>query len=356
MKLNEILAGIKPVDKEMHKLAVERTSQLIMPPRAMGRLNTISEQVSAIQGTLKPVVDKRCVFVMAGDHGIVEEGVSAFPQEVTIHMIGAFVAGLATINALARHAHTRVVVADIGTKAGIAEAELKGDNRFVVRNIAKGTENFAKGPAMTREQAMQAIEAGFAIASEEIQKHNLNLIATGDMGIGNTTPSTAIGMVYTGLTVDQMTGRGSGINDESYTVKKNAIMKGLEVNSPDKADAVDVLAKVGGYEIGAIAGVILAGAYHGVTVMVDGIISTAGALIAYGLSPESKEYMIAGHCSEEPGHVKMLEYIGIQPVLNLGMRLGEGTGAVVAMNVVDAAASIMREVATFAEAGVAEAL
>lgn len=353
MTLQEIISGIKPTDKEIFNKAKERTANLIMPFRALGRLNDVGEQMCAIQGTMKPSTDKRMVFVMAGDHGIVEEKVAAYPQEVTGQMMGAFLAGLATINVLSRQAKCKVLVADIGSVSDVNAVPSTPDSFFITdKKVKKGTNNFTKGPAMSRDEAVASILAGFTIADEMIKKEKLNLIATGDMGIGNTTPSSAIGVVYTGLSVEAMTGYGAGINQEAFDRKVSVIKKGLELNKPDKNDAVDVLSKVGGLEIGAIAGVILAGAYNGVAVMIDGIISTAGALIAHGLCPLCSEYMISGHKSVEQGHIKMLECLGVEPLVDLGMRLGEGTGAVMAMHSVEAGVRVITEMSTFEEAGI----
>ncbi|WP_303851397.1 nicotinate-nucleotide--dimethylbenzimidazole phosphoribosyltransferase [Seleniivibrio woodruffii] len=352
MNLAEIIAGIKPTDREIFKQAQDRTANLIMPPRALGRLNDIGEKICAIQCTMKPKVDKRMVFVMAGDHGIVEERVAAFPQEVTGQMMGAFVAGLASINILSKQAKSKVLVADIGAVCDVNAVPADPDNTFIIKKVRRGTANFSKGAAMTREEAEASVMAGFEIADEMIKKHGLNLIATGDMGIGNTTPSSAIGAVFTGETAEVMTGFGSGIDNEALNRKIDVIKRGIELNKPDKSDALDVLSKVGGLEIGAIAGVILAGAYHKIPVMIDGIISAAGALIAFGLSPVSVEYMISGHKSVEPGQIKMLQYMGLEPLVDLGLRLGEGTGAVMAMHSVEAGVRVITEIATFAEAGV----
>jgi len=353
MKLKEIIAAVEPTDKDTFAKAQERTAHLIMPTRALGRLNDIGEKLCAIQRTMKPTVDKRMVFVMAGDHGIVEEKVAAYPQEVTGQMLGAFIAGLASINVLSKQANSKVLVADIGAACDVNATPADPDSFYVVRKVRKGTANFTKGPAMTREEAEKAIMAGFEIADEKIKEFGLNMIATGDMGIGNTTPSSAIGSVYTGVPVEAMTGYGTGIDQEGFKRKVSVIKKGIEVNKPDKADALDVLSKVGGLEIGAIAGVILAGAYHKIPVLIDGIISTAGALIAYGLCPLAAEYMVSGHRSVEQGHIKMLEYMGLEPLVDLGLRLGEGTGAVMAMHSVDAGVRVITQISTFEEAGVA---
>jgi len=351
MKLNEVLNLIKPADKDIYEQAKERTANLIMPPRAMGELNNLGERICAMTGTMKPAVDKKCNFIMAGDHGVVQEGVSAFPQEVTCQMIGAFLGGLATINALARTAGADIVVTDVGTCCSHQPAEVKG-GKLYVEKIAEGTANFAKGAAMTIEQAEQSILKGFEITDKEIKEKGYNLISTGEMGIGNTTPASAIGAVITGNSIETMTGKGSGINDKSLNNKKEVIRKGIELNKPDAGDGLSVLSAVGGFEIGAIAGIILAAAANRIPVVVDGLISTAGALIAKTVCPDSLDYMISGHCSEEPGHILMLEHLELKPLLSLGMRLGEGTGAVVAMACVESAVSVMTEVATFQEAGV----
>lgn len=352
MKLNDVLAAIVPADREIYKQAVERTSNLIMPPRAMGRLNDLSEQLCAITGTLKPRFDKKGVFVMAADHGVVAEGVSAFPQEVTGQMIGAFTMGIATINALCAQAGVMVVVTDVGSVSDIPAGKVSDKAEYLVKKVAPGTKNFVQEPAMTREQAEQAVMTGYETAIEYIESRGLQLITTGDMGIGNTTPSAAIGVVYTGQSAEIMTGRGSGISDKALALKTRVIDESIKLHRPDREDAIDVLSKVGGFEIGAIAGAMLAGASRRVPVVVDGVISAAGALIAAGLSPAAKDYMIAGHRSVEPGQTKMLEYLGLNPLLELGMRLGEGTGAVAAMGLIDSAAAIIRDVATFEEAGV----
>ena len=354
MELKDIISRIEPADADYYAKAKERTANLIMPPRAMGYLHDISERLCAISRSLKPKTDRRTVFVMAGDHGVVEEGVSAFPQQVTCEMIRAFVNDIATINILAKQNNCQVIVADVGTKCDFEEKNLQGKNRFIVKKVKKGTDNFLKSPAMSRDEAVKSVLAGFEIASSEIKKKKLNLIATGDMGIGNTTPSSAIGSVITGQSVEDMTGKGTGIPSDMLKKKIEVIERGIDLHKPDKNDGIDVLSKIGGVEIGAIAGVILAAAYHKIPVVIDGIISTAGALIAYTLVPDVLDYMFAGHMSEEPGHIKMLEYLGLHPILKLNMRLGEGTGAVLSMNLIDAASRIISDIATFEEAGVSE--
>jgi nicotinate-nucleotide--dimethylbenzimidazole phosphoribosyltransferase len=239
----------------------------------------------------------------------------------------------------------------MGVIPDLDAASLKNGNRLLVRKIGRGTRNLARGPAMAPEAALKAVLTGFELASSLIKK-GVDLLGTGDMGIGNTTPSAAIGAVLTGKSIEDMVGRGTGIDDQGLSRKREAIRRGIDVNRPDPRDGLDVLAKVGGFEIGGIAGIVLACAHHRKPVVVDGFISTAGALIAHSLCPAAADYMFAGHCSEEPGHRHMLDHLKLAPILNLGMRLGEGTGGALAMSVIEAAVRVMTEVMTFEEAGV----
>lgn len=347
----DIIQGIVPVDTNWIKKAEARTSQLCLPPRALGRLHSIAEQLCGIQQTLKPSVEKKAVLVMAGDHGVVAEGVSAFPQEVTGAMVQTFLAGGAGINAVCHGIGAEVWVVDMGIIPEIDPVSVRGGDRFIIEKIAKGTRNFTKGPAMTREEAEKAIMAGFNQAAM-LFENGIEILGTGDMGIGNTTPSAAIGAVTTGVSLEEMVGPGTGVDSEGIKKKQNVILKGIEINKPDPKDGLDVLSKLGGFEIAGIAGCILAGAYQKKPVVVDGFISTAGALIAYSLCPTIIDYLFAGHCSEEPGHKHMLSYLGLNPILNLGMRLGEGTGAALAMGVIDCAVSVFTRVMTFDEAGI----
>lgn len=351
LSLQEIIDGIHPLNRAMLEKARARTAQLVMPPRALGYLHAIGEQLCGIQGTLRPAVRTKAVLVMAGDHGIVAEGTSAFPQAVTGAMIQTFLAGGAGINALARRLDAEVWVADMGIVPELDAASLANGSRLLIRKMGPGTANFARGPAMAPEQAYKAILTGFELASGLLRK-GVELLGTGDMGIGNTSPSAAIGAVITGRSLEDMVGRGTGVDDPGLVRKRDAIRRGLELNRPDAGDGLDVLAKVGGFEIGGIAGVVLAGAYHRRPVVIDGLISTAGALIARALCPKVVDFLFAGHCSEEPGHRHMLDHLKLRPILDLGMRLGEGTGGALAMNVIEAAAAVMTEVMTFEEAQV----
>jgi nicotinate-nucleotide--dimethylbenzimidazole phosphoribosyltransferase len=341
---------ISPQDQKYRERAKERLDQLTMPHWALGRLMDLAKDLAGISRSLTPPVDRKAIVTMAGDHGVVAEGVSKYPQEVTPQMVHNFVNGGAGINALARQAGARVVVVDMGVAADMSELAAGGS--IISKKIAPGTGNIARGPAMTREQARAAVEAGIAIANE--LGDTVDLFGTGDMGIGNTTPSAAIVAAITDTEVEEVTGRGTGLDDAQLAHKIDVIRQALAINKPDPDDGLDVLAKVGGYEIGGIAGLILGAAAQNKPVLIDGYISTAGALIAAALAPTVKEYIIAAHRSVEQGHRIMHEHLGCEPLLDLNLRLGEGTGAALALNLVEAARAILVEVATFEEAAVSE--
>ena len=351
--LKEIIKKFDHLDAEWVGKARERTAQLVMPPRALGRLHEISERLCGIRKTLKPVINRKAVLVMAGDHGVATAGVSAFPQEVTGEMVKTFLRGGAGINAICRHVDADVWVVDMGIIPDLKPEPEDGQDRFLNRKVAKGTSNLAKGPAMTRQSAEESIINGFQVADELFQS-GVEILGTGDMGIGNTTPSAAIGTVITGTSIDEMVGRGTGVDDQGLSRKKDAVHNGIQINQPDPRDGLDVLSKIGGFEIGGIAGCVLAGAFHSRPVVIDGFISTAGALVAHALCPQVADYMFAGHCSEESGHRAMLQYLGLEPILDLGMRLGEGTGGALAMGIMEGALRVFNEVLTFEEAGVTD--
>ena len=325
-----------------------RQDTLTKPRGSLGRLEDLSVQVAGITGQLTPPMEHKAVLVMAGDHGVAQHGVSAYPAEVTPQMVLNFLRGGAAINVLARQVGARVVVVDVGVAFDFEPAA-----GLLSYKVARGTQNLADGPAMTREQAIQSVEAGIRAVEHEMAR-GLHLVATGDMGIGNTTPSSAITAAITGRPVAAVTGRGTGLSDEQLAAKVAVIARALAVNRPDPADALDVLSKVGGFEIGGIAGVILGAAAHRLPVIIDGFISGAGALIAAGLCPRAADYMIAAHNSVEIGHRAILSHLAIEPIFDLNMRLGEGTGAALAMNVVESAVRILKEMATFASAGVSD--
>jgi len=343
--------GITRQDRASREKAHARLEQLTMPHWALGRLMNLAEDLAGMTRSLNPPVARKTIVTMAGDHGVVEEGVSKYPQVVTLQMVHNFVNGGAGINALARLAGARVVVVDMGTAGDLQELAKQG--MILSKRIGPGTRNIARGPAMTRTEAIRSVEAGVQIALE--LGESTDVFGTGDMGIGNTTPSAAIASVLTGHPPAEVTGRGTGIDPDQLKLKIRVVEQSLEVNKPDAADGMDVLSKVGGFEIGGIAGLIIGAAAQRKPVIVDGFISTAGALIAQTLCPDASDYMIAAHRSEESGHDIMLRHLKKIPLLDLGLRLGEGTGAALAMNLVDAAAAILTRVSTFEEASVSKA-
>ena len=346
-KLQDILKSIKPVDESRALSIQARLDNLTKPQGSLGRLEELAKRYCLITGKDRPVITNKIIFTFAGDHGVAGEGVSAFPKEVTPQMVYNFLRGGAGVNVLAKHAGARVIVVDMGVDHDFEPAE-----GLEVRKIARGTRNMAAGPAMTRDEAEQAILAGVGMV--EKYREGLDIIGTGDMGIGNTTPSSAIVSVITGTDPELVTGRGTGIDDASLKAKVAVIRRAISVNRPDRSDALDVLSKVGGFEIAGIAGLVLGAALHRIPVVVDGFISTAGALIAAELNPFVKGYIIAAHQSVEIGHRKTLEHLEQRPLLDLNLRLGEGTGAALGISLVEASVRILREMATFASAGVSE--
>jgi len=346
--LEQALREVKPLDEKAMAAARARQDTLTKPPGSLGRLEELSIKLAGIRGKPIPKINQTAIVTMAADHGVVAEGVSAYPQAVTPQMVLNFLHGGAGINVLARHVGAKVIVVDMGVASDIAPHPA-----LLSRKIAYGTSDMARGPAMSREQAIKSIEVGLEIIDKEVQK-GLDIVGTGDMGIGNTTPSSAITAAITGEPVAQVTGRGTGLDDRQLAHKVEVIQRALEVNRPKADDAMDVLTKVGGFEIGGICGVIIGAAAHRIPVVIDGFISGAAALIAVGLSPRIKDYLIASHCSVEIGHKAILKYLGLRPILDLELRLGEGTGAALGIFMVEAAAKILAEMATFAEAGVSE--
>lgn len=341
-----VLPEIPALNIAAGEAARMRQSQLTKPLGSLGQLEDLSVQLAAITGCDRLSVARKGVFIMAADHGVAIEGVSAYPAEVTYQMVLNFLHGGAAINVLARQAGARVVIVDIGVASEFGD--LPG---LIRRKVALGTANMAAGPAMTLEQAEQAVQIGIDVVQSEIDA-GLDLVATGDMGIGNTTASSAIVAAFTGLSVAQVTGRGTGIDDAGWSRKVEVIERALEVNRPDPSNALDVLSKVGGLEIAGLAGIIIGAASKRVPVVIDGFISGAAALVAAEMLPEVRPYMIAAHQSVEIGHRVMLERLGLRPLINLNLRLGEGTGSALAFHLIEGAARIHNEMATFAEAGV----
>ena len=346
-KLQDILKNIKPVDESRAPAIQARLDNLTKPLGSLGRLEELARRYCLITGRDKPVIRNKIIFTFAGDHGVAGEGVSAFPKEVTPQMVYNFLRGGAAVNVLARHCGARVIVVDVGV-----DHDFEPSEGLEIRKVARGTKNMAIGPAMTRKEAEQAILAGVEMV--EKYKEGLDIIGTGDMGIGNTTPSSAIVSVITGTEPELVTGRGTGIDDASLKGKVAVIKKAIAANRPDPRDAMDVLSKVGGFEIAAIAGLVLGASLHRIPVVIDGFIATAGALIAAELNPLARGYIIAGHQSVEIGHRKMLEHLEQRPLLDLNLRLGEGTGAALGISLVEAGVKILMEMATFADAGVSE--
>ncbi len=349
--LSDTVDRIAPQDTDWRAKARARLEQLTMPRWALGRLMDTAEDLAGMTRSMTPPAKRKAVVVMAGDHGVVAEGVSRFPQEVTPQMVANFVNGGAGINALARTAGAEVLVVDMGVAGDLSPFVDAG--KVISKRVAPGTANLMRGPAMTRAQAEAALTAGIELARERAD--DFDLFATGEMGIGNTTPSTAIVATLCDTPVAELTGRGTGIDDHHLRRKIEVIETALAANKPDPADGLDVLAKVGGFEIGGLAGLILGAASLRKPVIVDGFISTAAALVAWTLCPNCRDYMIAAHKSVEPGHLRMHELLGTRPLLDLNLRLGEGTGAALAMPLVDAAVAVLAEVATFEEAAVSEA-
>jgi nicotinate-nucleotide--dimethylbenzimidazole phosphoribosyltransferase len=344
-RLLDIIANITPLDCVAMEQARARQQELTKPADSLGRLEDLVVQIAGITGRSVPTLERKAVIVMAGDHGVAVEGVSAYPSTVTVEMVSNFLHGGAAINALARHARAQVLIVDVGVAGAL---DMPG---LVSRKVAHGTANIACGPAMTEAQTLAAIRVGIDVLNAQADQ-GISLVATGEMGIGNTTASSAIAAALLGVAVACVTGRGTGIDDKQLAHKVQVIERAIATNTPDSSDPLDVLMKVGGLEIAGLVGVILAAAARYLPVVIDGFISGAAALVAAELCPLVSPYLIAGHLSVEPGHQLICLKLGLTPLLHLKMRLGEGTGAVLAMNIIEAALRAHREMATFAEAGV----
>lgn len=350
--LEKTLKKIYPQDSSSRAAAKNRLDNLALPHWALGDLMDLALDLAGMTGTITPKIKAKAIITMAGDHGVVAENISKYPSEVTPQMVYNFVRGGAGINALAGQAGAEIFVVDMGVATDLRD--LAKERRIINKKVGLGTDNIAVGPAMSKAMARRAIESGIEIVNE--LSGRIDLFGTGDMGIGNTTPSTAIAAVITGKKVAELTGRGTGLDDDQLRHKISVIERALEVNTIDKNDGIDILAKVGGFEIGGIAGVILGAAANRKPVLVDGFISTAGALIAHKIEPFVRDFLVFSHRSVEPGHKAMQDVLGCKkPLLDLNFRLGEGTGAAVAMNLVEGAVAILTEVATFDEAAVTEA-
>lgn len=347
--LEKLIAGIGPLDEEAMAACQLRLDNLTKPLDSLHGLEQLAVRLAGITREARPRAVKKCIILMAADHGVAAEGVSAYPPEVTPQMVVNFCRGGAAINTFARHAGADLVLVDIGVAAELPD--LPGLRREKIRY---GTANIARGPAMTRQQALAAISLGAEMAAEQIAK-GVSVIGLGEMGIGNTTPSTAIIACYSDKPVSGLTGRGTGLADDALAAKTATIARALAVNRPNPADPLDVLAKVGGLEIAGLVGVILEAAAGRAAVVMDGIITSAAALIAAKLAPLTRDYLIGSHFSCEPAHREALALIGVPAYLHLNMRLGEGTGAALGMSLIDASLHVLNDMKTFGEAAVAVA-
>ena len=347
-KLKDTIGRISGRDNELMKAAARRLDNLTKPPGSLGRLENLATEIVGMTRAKNPLLGRKTIFTLAADHGVVEEGVSAFPQEVTAQMVMNFLAGGAAINVLSNHIGARVIIADVGVVADLGERP-----GLIVRKVGRGTRNMAKEAAMSRQGAIASIETGIAIFEDEMER-GVDIAGVGEMGIGNTTAASAITAVVTGQPVEEVTGYGAGVDEIGRQRKVDVIKKALDVNSPDPRDLLDVLAKVGGFEIGGLAGIILGAAARRVPVMVDGFISGSAALIAVGLAPQAADFLIASHRSVEKGHKVILDYLKLEPLLDLNMRLGEGTGAALGIGIAEASVKILTQMATFDSAGVSK--
>jgi len=339
-----VLPIVEVPNREMEQEAEKHVNRLTKPTKSLGQLEEIAIRLAGITGTVTPSLDQKTIAIFCGDHGIVEEGVSAYPQEITGLMLHNFVRGGAAINVLARQAGADVVVVDVGSKLDEVPEEI------IARKVKKGTNNFLREPAMSRKEALQAIEVGIETASM-LKESGTKLIAVGEMGIGNTTPATAVTAALTGKPVHRLTGIGTGLTEEGLERKVAVIEQALHLHQPEANDPIDVLAKVGGLEIAAMAGCFLGASAERIPVLVDGVISTAAALVAVRLEPNVREYLFASHLSMEPAHRILLDEMGLEPMLTMSMRLGEASGAALAFPIFEAAVAVVREMATFADLG-----
>ncbi|MBW1954339.1 MAG: nicotinate-nucleotide--dimethylbenzimidazole phosphoribosyltransferase [Deltaproteobacteria bacterium] len=342
-----LLQQLRPAKKDLLTAAQTKIDNKTKPVGSLGRMETLAVQLCLIQEDLNPVIRRKSMFVFAGDHGVVEEGVSAYPSEVTGQMVKNFLEGGAAINVLCRHGGIDLRVVDMGVAT-----EIKSHPLLMEKKIRKGTRNFARTPAMTTQEALRALEAGMEAFLAEYQRNPIDIVGLGDMGIGNTTTATAVICAACGVDPLDVTGRGTGIDDAALTHKAEVIQRALRLHDPDPKNGFDILQKVGGLEIAGIAGAALAAAAKKTVVVLDGVISTAGGLIAYLLHPHVRDYVISGHRSVEPAQQAALSFMKLSPLVDLNMRLGEGTGAALAIHLADAAAKIMQEMASFEDAGV----
>jgi nicotinate-nucleotide--dimethylbenzimidazole phosphoribosyltransferase len=346
MWLDELIARIDPLDEQAACGARLRQQQLTKPEGSLGRLEELSIQVAGIMRRPQPLIEHKVVLTMAGDHGVAAEGVSAFPQSVTAQMVENFLAGGAAVNVLARQAGARVVVVDMGVASPVSESA-----GLVRRSQGRGTANMTEGPAMTQQQALAALRAGAEIVERELDR-GVDIVALGEMGIGNTTSAAALAAALLDLPAAKLVGRGTGVDTAGLERKIAAVERARIANRPDRTQPLDVLACFGGFEIAGLVGAALAAAAYHRPVVLDGFPSTAAGMVAAALAPSVRPYLIASHRSQEHGHQQMLDWLGLQPLLDLRLRLGEGTGAILAMMLIEAACRVLTEMATFDEAAV----
>ena len=337
------VAGIRPAYEESKKEAAERLDKLVKPIGSLGKLEDIAVKISGITGKQKNSFEKKVTIIMASDNGVVEEGVSAAPQAVTALMTINFLKGVTGVCVLSKHAGADIRVVDIGVGSDLKYPGL------ISRKIRKGTSNMAKGPAMSKEEAISAIETGIEMVSQLV-KEGYSLFGTGEMGIGNTSTASAVAMAFLGCSAEEAVGKGVGLTEEGYANKKSVIERAISINKPDPYDPIDVLSKVGGFDIAGMTGCFLGAAYCRVPIVIDGFISAAAALAAYRINPLVRDYIIPSHLSAEPGYSLVINEIGLEPLLDLNMRLGEGSGCPLAFNIIEAAEAIISDMATFEEA------
>lgn len=343
--LKKTAAGIRPAYEESMKEAAERLDKLVKPIGSLGKLEELAVKISGITGKQKNSFNKKIIIIMAADNGVVEEGVSAAPQEVTALMTLNMLKGVTGVCVLSKHAGADIRVVDIGVGSDLQYPGL------INRKIRKGTYNMAKEPAMSREEAIFAIETGIEMVSQLVEE-GYSLFGTGEMGIGNTSSSSAVAMAFLGCSSEEVVGKGVGLTEEGYVNKKSVIERAIRVNKPDPEDPIDVISKVGGFDIAGMTGCFLGAAYHRVPIVIDGFISAVAALTAYRINPLVKNFIIPSHLSEEPGYSIVINEIGLKTMLDLNMRLGEGSGCPLAFNLIEAAEAIISDMATFEEAAI----
>lgn len=341
--LFEVLSKIVVPNQQVLEAARKRLDSLAKPLGSLGKLEDIAAQVASIRGSVQPQIHKKCTIIMASDHGIVEEGVGCAPQEVTTIQTVNMLKNLTGICAISNSNGADILVVDIGVKVDIHHTKL------IQRKIRYGTGNFAKGPAMEREEAIKGLEVGIEMVRDLVQK-GYDLLGTGEMGIGNTSCSSAVYMAFTGSSAEEAVGKGGGITDETLQLKRRVITEAIKLNKPDAMDPIDVITKVGGLDLIGMAGCFIGAAYYQVPIVIDGFISAAAALVAYRLNPKVKAYMIPSHMSAEPGYIRIMEEIGLEPILHLNMRLGEGTGCPIAFSIIETAVDVLNNMATFEQA------